>query len=430
MNSPAPAPVQRRRLLMILLVTGLMDVGATFLISGIFFFTERQYGWGPLYNLLLASALGLINIGGALMAHPLTIRWRARSVLAGLQWTLTLFALIIMAVAAVPAAMVAALLVYSFFSTAVWPILEGLMTAGANPHQMSRRVSMYNLVWSGTAAVTIALTGTILHLNPLGIFFLAALGHAMAGGLAWKAFGSEPSSHPSAEPAHLEPEPELLRIRRLALWMARISLPAVYVLCFSLLAMLPSLPVLQTMDTANKTLVAGIWMIARFVAFVLAGMTVAWHTRPRLLLLASAVMLVSFWGITLRPSDLLGIPRLASSGVDLASMIGWQIALGLAMGMIYSGSLYFGMVLSHGSTRHGGYHEALIALGAAVGPGVGALTQSLWPGRIGYGIAGVSAVLLATLLLGVVVQFRLGRSRDAADPLPTIPPSSELADRN
>ena len=43
-------------------------------------------------------------------------------------------------------------------------------------------------------------------------------------------------------------------------------------------------------------------------------------------------------------------------------MIAWQIVLGVTMGLIYSGSLYFGMVLSEGSTEHGGYHEALIGM--------------------------------------------------------------------
>jgi hypothetical protein len=137
-------------------------------------------------------------------------------------------------------------------------------------------------------------------------------------------------------------------------------------------------------------------------------MTTGWHTRPRLLLAASAVMLLAFWGITLRPSDLLGMPALATGGIDIAMMIVWQVALGLAMGMIYSASLYFGMVLSHGSTEHGGYHEALVGLGAAIGPGVGALTQSIWPGQIVYGVAGVSAVMMLTLVLsvGVLIRFR------------------------
>ncbi|MCC6424745.1 MAG: hypothetical protein IT447_14820 [Phycisphaerales bacterium] len=407
----APPSILRRRLLMVLLVTGLMDIGASFLLNGIFFYTEHQFGWGPLKNLLLASSQGVMSICGALLAHPLTLRWRwggHGGALAGLQWALMLVALLLMAVSATPVGMVAALLVYTLFTAASWPILEGLMTTGADSHQMSRRLSIYNLVWSGGAAVVIALTGAILQLHPLGIFILAALGHAVAGQVAYKMLRDKSDSPITAAPVHMEPEPQLLRIRRLALWLSRISMPAVYVINFSLLAMLPSLPVLNNLSTANKTLLASIWLVARFGAFILAGMTTGWHTRPRLLLAASAVMLLAFWGITLRPSDLLGMPALATGGIDIAMMIVWQVALGLAMGMIYSASLYFGMVLSHGSTEHGGYHEALVGLGAAIGPGVGALTQSIWPGQIVYGVAGVSAVMMLTLVLsvGVLIRFR------------------------
>lgn len=401
----------RRQLLMILLITGLMDIGATFLLSGIFFFTEHEFGWGPLKNLLLASAQGLMYVGGALMAHPLTIRWRPGLVLAGLQGAMAIFALAILPIAASPPAMVAVLLIYTLISAAVWPILEGLVTRGADPHQMSRRVSVYNLVWSGGAALTVAITGTIIRLHHLGLFLITALVHAAAGGLAWKAIRPQQPAQIAAG-AQPEPETELLRMRRLALWLARISLPAVFVLSYSLLAMLPSLPVLRDMGTAAKTAVASIWMGARFLAFLLAGMTTLWHSRPRLLLIATAVMLVSFWGITIRPSDLPGIAGWSSGGIDLASMIVAQVALGLAMGMIYSGSLYFGMVLSDGSTEHGGYHEALIGLGAAIGPGIGALTQSLWPGQLYYGVAGVSAVMMVSLGLGLIVQFRFRRSGD------------------
>ena len=62
------------------------------------------------------------------------------------------------------------------------------------------------------------------------------------------------------------------------------------------------------------------------------------------------------------------------------------------MGMIYSASLYFGMVLSDGSTEHGGYHEALIGLGSILGPGTAALTQLVWRGDIRAGVAAVCCV--------------------------------------
>jgi hypothetical protein len=179
--------------------------------------------------------------------------------------------------------------------------------------------------------------------------------------------------------------------------------------------MMPLLPVMQPLDTAQRTLAGSGWMIARFAAFVYLGATVWWHTRPRILLVAAALMLVAFLGVTVRPSDLFGdtIPF----HVDLASMIGWQIALGAVMGMIYAASLYFGMVLSDGSTEHGGYHEALIGLGSIIGPGTAALTQLVWRGDIRAGVAAVCGIIGLSVIAAAVATVKASRP-------PPSPPTS------
>ena len=257
---------------------------------------------------------------------------------------------------------------------------------------MSRRVGIYNLVWSGTNAITFAVSGSIIAHWRIGVFLIPAMAHLICALLMWRSPAVEPVTGDAADPAHAEPEPELLARRTLAMWLARISLPATYVVVFSLAAMMPLLPVMQPLDTAQRTLVGSVWMIARFLAFLYLGATAWWHTRPRVLLGAAAMMLVAFIGVTLRPSEVFGAEGMPYA-VDLASMISWQLALGAMMGMIYSASLYFGMVLSDGSTEHGGYHEALIGLGSILGPGTAALTQLVWRGDIRAGIAAVCCVI-------------------------------------
>src|SRR5208282_4536220 len=100
--------------------------------------------------------------------------------------------------------------------------------------------------------------------------------------------------------------------------------------------------------------------------FGILGVATWWHTRPRAMLFAAIVLLASFLGITLIPS--------------VIEMVLCQIALGAAIGLIYSASLYFGMVLSDGSTAQNAYHEALIGVGSILGPGCGALAGVLRPG--------------------------------------------------
>jgi len=164
---------------------------------------------------------------------------------------------------------------------------------------------------------------------------------------------------------------------------------------YALGALMPTLPVLAPFSPSMKTLIASVWMAARSAAFLLLGATIWWQTRPRALLIAAIVLLISFLGITVFPS--------------IIGMILWQIALGLAIGFIYAASLYFGMVLSAGNAEQGGYHEALIGLGSILGPGSGALAEAIRPGSQMADIAAVAAVLWISAMLAVLVSARSGR---------------------
>src|SRR5205807_585236 len=135
-----------------------------------------------------------------------------------------------------------------------------------------------------------------------------------------------------------------------------------------------------------------------------------WHTRPRVLLIAAVAMMVAFVGTTMQPSRLFPTAGFSPSA-DLVSMLLWQAVLGLALGVIYSGSLYFGMVLSQGSTEHGGYHEALIGLGWAIGPGAGAITQWLHPNDTRWGVAAVGAVIAASVMAVTLTAYVAARRR-------------------
>jgi MFS family permease len=202
----------------------------------------------------------------------------------------------------------------------------------------------------------------------------------------------------TSAPAHatFHPEPALLAQRTQALWLSRIALPSTYVVIYSLSALMPLLPVMKTLDPATRTLVGSTWLVSRWVTFWFLGITVFWHTRPRLLLGAAVLMAVCFIGVT-APIGLLG-------------MIAAQVLLGLAVGMIYTASLYFGMVLSEGSTEHAGYHEALIGLGQILGPGVGALTQWRWPDSLGAGVIAVSSLIALTLIAATVAATKARRA--------------------
>jgi MFS family permease len=367
---------------------------------------------------LLAAALGVIYVLGALAAHAVATRLGRRGTL-----VLTYAAMSAAAAGALAstsqAALVTALLFYSGVSAITWPALESLVSTGAAPRELARRLGIYNCVWSGAGAITVAGAGFVLKHWPAGIFVQPMLVHAAMAALVWAAGlrrqvaepvgPHEPGGSDNATAAGAA-EPELLQVRTLALWMSRLALPATFVVISSLLAVMPTLPLILRLDPTARTVVASVWMLARWAAFFMLGMTSWWHTRPRALLWAAILLLAAFVAITFRPEWLPRSPTIAT-GPWVVWLVAWQVLLGLALGLVYSASLYFGMVLSRGSTEHGGYHEALIGLGTVIGPGAGAAAEILGGGSAGWGVAAVSGIIAATVLACGFVAMR--RSADS-----------------
>jgi hypothetical protein len=88
-----------------------------------------------------------------------------------------------------------------------------------------------------------------------------------------------------------------------------------------------------------------------------------------------------------------------------------ELLMGIAAGFIYTGSLYYGMVLSDGSTEQGGYHEALVGAGIVVGPGFAAAALRLSAdGSHVPGIAAVTAVMLLTIAAAGWISLRPSKS--------------------
>jgi MFS family permease len=390
-------------------IEAMATVGGTLMSVGIFFYMKYRFGWRMPQNFLLAAGQGAVYIPGALLAGPLAAKLGNRRCLGAVYALLTALtgAACLLAWKGGPgsaAGVVAALLAYTFSIGISWPILEGLVASGGPPAGIARRIGIYNVIWPAGGALAIAAEGTILDHWIGGLFLIPGLLHLLSLlVLPLIAAGRKPADLVEAPLIHPEPEPALLRKRELALWLSRTALPATYTVIYGLMPMMPSLPTVRSLPLSLQTVVASIWLMTRWVAFVILAMGSWWHTRPRALLWAAAIMLIAFFGMTLRPT------QGASPTIDLASLIAWQAALGLAIGMIYSGSLYFGMVLSDGSTEHGGYHEALIGLGWIVGPLAGAAAQAIRPDSVWLGIMAVGGVIAASVLTVIVVAFRPAR---------------------
>lgn len=399
------APVRAGAAAHLYVVEAMQCLASTLLCVGIYYFTERRFGWGLRENFLLATGQGGCYVIGALASNMLAGRWGRRSVIVAVNLTQAAIMVAPLTLALTPALTAGALVAYMFLSAITWPALESLVSAGADSAALSRRLGFYNIVWSFLGAVSASAAGTIIDRFPAGMFAIPVAAHVGVAAVLLTLRGSTISGQPAQKNA--EAPGELLNQRRLALWLSRIALPATYVVIYSLVAMMPLLPVIQQLPMGLRTLAGSVWLGARCAAFAALFLTVWWHGRPRLLLWAAGAMLVGFLGVAVPGSA--GADNLARS---LAMMVGAQLLLGVAIGTIYAGSLYFGMVLSDGSTEHGGYHEALIGLGQLLGPGTGALTQLVWPGNVTAGIVAVAGVIGITVVAAGVAARRAGRASE------------------
>jgi hypothetical protein len=377
---------------------------------GTSFYMNNRFGWGLRENFLLAAGQGVAYVPGALLAHLATRKLGRKGAIIAAYCILTLLSLLAWDLArrsgsAMAFGVALTLLMYTFVIGTSWPIVESLVASG-DARTLGHRLATYNIVWPLAGAAAIAVEGTIIAYWTQGIFLVPAAMHLISLILILRLRNKSESDARDSSHSHPHAEPELLHKRRLALWMSRTALPATYAVIYGLMPLMPFLATIRALDTARQTAVASVWLWARLASFIVLALGSWWHTHPRILLWAAVVMLLAFFGMTLPPT------HGASPAVDLASMIFWQIVLGGALGMIYSASLYFGMVLSEGSTEHGGYHEALIGLGWVLGPLAGVAAQQLRPGEIWAGIAAVGAVIAISVLVVLVTAVVMGRRNE------------------
>ena len=392
---PIPMLTDRARLRTTFLIEAILSFACSFLFIGIFFYTAQVFHWDLVRNFLLAATQGAVYMVFALASQKLARALGSRRLLIVSHIILAGISLVGV-LASNHAVLTIVIIAYVPLIAINWPVIESAAAANADPRTLSRRIGLYNLIWAATGTIGLALQGTLMRFDPRAIFFIPMLIHIaiVIIVLLQRGYG-ESTSDQAAQvipPVHIEPEPALLAQRTQALWLARISLPSTYVVIYSLSALMPLLPIMQRLDPAMQTLVGSAWLATRWLTFLVLGATVFWHTRPRLLLGADVLMAASFIAVT-APLGLIG-------------MIAAQLLLGVAVGLIYTASLYFGMVLSDGSTEHAGYHEALIGLGQILGPGVGALTQWRYPKNLPAGVIAVSTLVFLTLIAATIAAAK------------------------
>ena len=392
----------------------------TLLTVGVLFYMTHRFGWTARENFAVAVLQGTLYVCGALSAKRLADRWKRIAALQMLYAVMPLLALAAGFCATANRAVITAIIVAietGMIGTS-WPLLESLVSAAGYSSQLSRRLGWYNIVWAVSGAIALAASGAIIqHLPPWAFFGIVAAVQITAGAMitlrrllrARIVVEQTAASEAVAGKTESSVEESAAGRLRLALWLSRISLPSTYVIIFSLAPALPTLDAIGRLSPTLATMQCSIWFVARAAVFIVLGNATFWQRRPVLTLIAGVTMLAGFLG-TIVSGSLTGSDYGIGLGAALMFMAMAQILLGLSLGMIYASSLYFGMAVSHGSTKHGGYHEALIGLGQVLGPIVGVTAQLIHPNALWPVAAGISFVVTATITTATVAGLRISGS--------------------
>jgi len=372
----------------------------------LYFYTEKQFHFHALQNLLLAALVGFVSSVGAFyggrfaqkFGYLTSIRCGVAvmiSAILGCSLTSSLWLTVALAMAAA----------IGMYLT--WPAMEALVSEGEPPARLQGLLGLYNFIWAGVAGVAYFTGGamqqawgwhTSMFYLPAGLLLLEFgvatwLQEKVRQQPAATGGASIPVLHPIKE-GYRSPIPPATFLK-----LALVANPMAYLAINTIISSAPSLALRFGLSTKVAGFVCSIWLFARAGAFVALWLWPGWHYRFRFLAAAYVVLMVSFGAMFLVP--------------QLWVLVLSQILLGPALGLIYYSSLFYAMDVGDTKGEHGGIHEAVIGVGNCVGPAVAAAALRFFPGRLGSGAIAV-CLLLAP---GLVVLYWL-RYREQKPPTP------------
>ncbi|MEO1008318.1 MAG: MFS transporter [Planctomycetota bacterium] len=398
-DSPAPAAggVRPAPLWAVLAFTFLASAGTGVATTGVPFLAESAYGFGEIPIFVLAALYGAVYVPGALLVGPALRRaarrhaWlTTRRLLAALTLALGLFAALPLLTR--PAEGEAGTLAGTWaiwllaianglLSGASWPIVESYLSGGRRGERLRHATGLFNITWSSSLVATLIALGPFVHGRPLEALAAMLPVYAACAILTlW--MGREPArslpdEHPTRPAAY----------RRL-LAVFRVQLPASFLLLAVLEPVAPFLMARVGIEDPWAAPAAAIWLATRLATFVVFARWGGWHGRWRTPILAAALMLLGFAGVTIGPTlD-------AAAGRTL--LLGGLAVLGCGVGMVYAAALYYAMEVGDAEIDAGGRHEAFIGLGYTAGPVLGVLAYVVAAPR------GPLAASPTLLLLGLV----------------------------
>lgn len=399
-----------RSLVLGLTLTFLASVGTGAVTLGIYFLTESALHYGRPRNYAIALVMGLCYMLGAAgigrllerrLTKILSTRAFAFLLLLAVGMTSCLPVVVAGSTLAVPPPWTIWTLIVAFglLTGCLWPIVEAYISGGRRDSNLRSAIGWFNIVWASAVIVSMWLIAPYVERSPMSVLLWVGAAHGLAA-LLLLPLPKHPPRHLDDSPHHFDPRyPPLLRI-------ARVLLPASYLLISSLGPTIPAILGALGVGITWKAPAFSTWLVARLVTFAFLEYWHGWHGRwyP---LIAGGIGLVLGFAVAILS------PRFGSFA--LPALFAALALFGVSAGLVYVASLYYGMEVGGSNVEDGGRHELAIGYGYAGGPLCGLLAVLLvGPRSENLDVAVVALVgPLAALIIiaGLIVAARFARTR-------------------
>ncbi|MFC1716554.1 MFS transporter [Candidatus Poribacteria bacterium] len=289
---------------------------------------------------------------------------------------------------------------------ALWPAMEAWVAERKDGRTLVRRVSIFNLSWTGGLMMGYVGGGYIGYVGGVqarALFYFASVAALFATAIitAQPYFGNgnrkEENRDPEAESCKQQPPEHQLATRYLYLsWAAN----CVTYLTLSIIRyMLPKfirqqageLGITLRMAPLRSGLMMLCQVAAQFVMFFILGRTEKWHYKLAPLLVFQ--VLASFGFLLIWRSN---SPRFWIAGL---------IIIGTNVGMTYFSSIYYSLCGDIDLGGKSGWHESILHSGTVIGPSIGGALASY------AGLKSPYLFCAAAIIVGLPIQIFILRKR-------------------
>ena len=350
----------------------------------------------PSAALWLSASWGFAYIFIALFAGRLSERWGPRTSVLRMFAACIATCLLGLLAISIPSiwTLLLVMLPYNITSTTIWPAIESAISRTQGKLRLSARMTLYNLSWGSAGFAAFFTRGALEHIHWSAIFIVPAITSALAWlilfrwGVPAHMIGKDHVPDDAAGEHDLD-TPGMRKRAQTFLLMAWIGNALAYVAIYVVIPLLARLAGLAGSGTLTGSgMITSVWSLTRFIGFLIVWFWSGWHYKARWLIGAQLLLAASFCLMLIIHNP--------------AMLILTQILFGFSTALIYSSALYYAMHVSDGHGGHAGMHEALIGLGVAIGPAVGALAATGELGleamqRISFGVT--SVLILGTLVM-------------------------------